>query len=131
MKKISPARYIHVWKALVQVANLKSNPRMTKREASSPPLAPLRELIPLRVKNELKIKYYPILTNGVSFQRYDFPDFEFLGFRFPIPKVSYITGLNWSKLNFSKFVIIWSCRVLFESFRLVQVNIVNIVIINC
>ena len=50
MKKISPAHYIHVWKAVVQVANLKSNPGMTKKGASSLLFAPLRQPTPLRVK---------------------------------------------------------------------------------
>ena len=43
-----------------------------------------------------KIKVCSILINGVSFERYDLPDFEFFGFMFSISKVNWIIDLNWS-----------------------------------
>ena len=43
-----------------------------------------------------KIKVCSILINGVSFERYDLPDFEFFGFMFSIFKVNWIIDLNWS-----------------------------------
>ena len=43
-----------------------------------------------------KIKVCSIFINGVSFERYDLPDFEFFGFMFSISKVNWIIDLNWS-----------------------------------